>query len=129
MVASVRRKELPPRLRQGCLRIGCWQAERNREPTAEVTNRGRRGTKKKWVTVDATAARLDRLGVTVSILRYENRTHSRKIAAHGAIITGDTPVFLEEVAIRRSLNELQEWVETLSAAGPGEILRVIRERR
>ena len=56
-------------------------------------------------------AQLDRLGATVSFLRYENRIQCRKVEIHGAVITSGPPVYLEQVAALQSLYRLHEWVE------------------
>ena len=61
------------------------------------------------VTVDTMVAQIDRLGMTVSILRYENRIQKRQVMVHGTVVTPEPPEYLEEVALLRSVEILRDW--------------------
>ena len=66
--------------------------------------------------MDTALARLDRLGVTVGILRYENRVQLCRELAHGTVIPTDTPEYPTEVAAQQSFLLLKEWKEQTGTA-------------
>ena len=129
------KKELPPYIGRGCVTIKPWSTKYIDD--GENRSSDQPGTKKKrrLVTIDTMVARLDRLGLTVSILRYENRPQYRKIAVHGMLITEHTPKYLEEVALLQSLKLVKEWMQAQKTelartigpiqvyAGSSEVLR------
>ena len=120
------KKDLPPVLKQGRIKIRCWGKGTGGGARAEENEESKRSKNRKLVTVDTMAAQLDRVGVTVSILRYEHRPQSRKIAVHGTVITDHTPAYLEEVAVLQSLELLREWTakqdeRTIREIGPVEV--------